>query len=381
MRERVEERHERILRVVRERGTVRVSELSAELGVSLETTRRDVLALAEVGRLKRVHGKVYWPTVALGARDARQERKEWVGSRDRVIGLVVPVAGYFFEEIIRGARAAAAAAGARLLVGVTEYRTDRDAAQIEGMLRSGVDGLLLAPSGTEQGLSSVDWAQIEGLEVPVVLLERAVGAGERGAQFDRVCTDHAEGAATAVRHLAGLGHERIALLTRATHHAASIRRGYRTAMNALGLPSDDLCRTEIEAIPSFLGADPSPLGLGYFETFDEEVDQLLALARSGEVRAALVHTDTDSLNLLQRLSAQGVGVPGDFALVSYDDELAALASVPLTAVAPPKHAIGEHAVGLLLRRFADPHTDITHVDLLPRLTVRASCGAVAQADQ
>lgn len=50
------ERRERIVQRVRDRGTVRISALAAELEVSLMTVRRDIATLAEEGRLERIHG-------------------------------------------------------------------------------------------------------------------------------------------------------------------------------------------------------------------------------------------------------------------------------------------------------------------------------------
>jgi len=50
------DRRERILKAVRERGTVRVSDLAEELDVSLMTVRRDIGVLADEGLLERIHG-------------------------------------------------------------------------------------------------------------------------------------------------------------------------------------------------------------------------------------------------------------------------------------------------------------------------------------
>ncbi|MEY9875016.1 DNA-binding LacI/PurR family transcriptional regulator [Streptacidiphilus sp. MAP12-33] len=363
MADRVEERHERILRLVREHGSMRVTELAEQLGTSKETMRRDVVALVDVGRLRRVHGKVCWPTATLNARDARLARRDAAGSQGPLLGMVVPVTGYFFHGVVRGARAAATAAGARLLIGVTEYRREQDAAQLRTMAKAGVDGLLFTPSWDVGGPSPEDLAQLAGLDVPTVVVERDIPVGSSAALLDRVCSDHANGAAQAVRHLAGLGHGRVALLSRRSHTEPQVRAGYRAAVRALGLPDDDL------------GAPGEPGVLGHFDSFEEEFTRLVALARSGEVRAALVHADADAVNVQNRLAVEGLRVPEDFALVGYDDELPAVSDVALTAVAPAKHALGEAAVTLLLRRLADPSVERTHLALVPELKVRDSCGS------
>ncbi|MFJ6632521.1 substrate-binding domain-containing protein [Streptomyces sp. NPDC091376] len=363
MRESVEDRHRRILRLVRERESLRVTELATVLGISVETARRDVTALAEVGRVRRLHGSVTWPTAPLNARDARLARQVPAPPRGGpVLGMVVPTANYFYRSVIRGARDAATAAGARLLVGITEYHQDRDATQIENMVGAGADGLLLTPCWGIEGPGERDAARIAEVRVPVVLLERRIPLGLPGADLDRVASDHAGGAALAVHHLAGLGHRRIALLSRNTHTWPHIRRGYRAALGALGLPDDDISPAD--------AARP-----GHVDEFERRADLLLELIRSEEVRAAVVHTDTDATNLLHRLLAQAVRVPEDFALVCYNDELAGLTDTPLTAVSPANHAVGETAVKLLLRRLEDPEVQRSTIEWLPELVVRRSCGA------
>lgn len=104
MRESAAERHDRLLGLVRDRGSARVSDLASQLGVSPVTVRRDVEELAGRGLLDRVHGSVSWPqdTVPAGPGSA--------GS-GLVLGMLAPSATYYFAEVIRGAHEAAARAG------------------------------------------------------------------------------------------------------------------------------------------------------------------------------------------------------------------------------------------------------------------------------
>ncbi len=62
MRLHVDQRHEKVLELVRERGSLRVAELAEELGMSAVTLRRDVEALAAQGLVERLHGAVVWPS-------------------------------------------------------------------------------------------------------------------------------------------------------------------------------------------------------------------------------------------------------------------------------------------------------------------------------
>ncbi|MEU3187298.1 substrate-binding domain-containing protein [Streptomyces sp. NPDC006923] len=361
MREGAAERHDRLLNLVRERGTVRVSDLAARLGVSPVTARRDVEALAVRGLLDRVHGSVSWPERQGPAGIAP-------GGGGPVLGMLAPAAAYYFAEVIRGAHEAAARLGARLILRVSDYRPEDDAAHAAGLLAAGAEGLLLAPSWTEPGHQAEysDW--IARLPVDTVLVERREVPGGPLAGLDRVCSDHAHGVLIAVRHLVRLGHRAPLLVARSDSPTAlAVRAGYREALASLGLdaPLPVIDSTSAERDP---------------ERFEAAARALCAAVRAGEATAALMHNDEDAIRMVRRLAELGVRVPGDLALITYDDEVAALADTPLTAVAPPKREVGRCAAELLVQRLTAPagaaeDAPRRHVELLPRLRVRASCGA------
>ncbi|MFJ2648770.1 substrate-binding domain-containing protein [Streptomyces sp. NPDC087420] len=357
MREGAAERHDRLLNLVRERGTVRVSDLADRLGVSPVTARRDAEALAARGLLDRVHGSVSWPERQGPAGIAP-------GGGGPVIGLLAPAAAYYFAEVIRGAHEAAARLGARLILRVSDYRPEDDAAHAAGLLAAGAEGLLLAPSWTEPGHPDTysDW--IARLPVATVLVERRGAPGGPLAALDRVCSDHAHGVLIAVRHLVGLGHRTPLLVARRdSPTATAVRAGYVQALDVLGLtaPGPVIDSTSAEREP---------------QVFERAAQAVRAAVRDGGATAALMHNDEDAIRMVRRLAELGVRVPEDLALITYDDEVAALADTPLTAVAPPKREVGRCAAELLVERLASAGGGVDeprrHVELLPRLRVRSS---------
>ncbi|MFJ7064456.1 substrate-binding domain-containing protein [Streptomyces sp. NPDC101115] len=363
MRESAAERHDRLLALVRERGTARVSDLAGLLGVSPVTARRDVEALAARGLLDRVHGQVSWPR-AQGAPGGVAGSGSGL-----VLGLLAPSATYYFAEVIRGAHEAAARAGARLILRISDYRPEEDRARTEGLLAAGAEGVLVAPGwrGPEDRLAYGDW--LAELPVPAVLLERRAAPGTPLDGLDRVSSDHAHGVLLALRHLLELGHATPLLVARSDSPTAlAVRAGYTEALGTLGLEAP---RTVIDSVP----AETDPEG------FERAVRALHEAVASGRASAALVHNDVDAIQIVQRLAELGVRVPEDLALIAYDDEVAALADTPLTAVAPPKRRVGRHATELLVERLGagsggdEDEAARRHLSLLPRLRVRDSCGA------
>ncbi|MEU6879065.1 substrate-binding domain-containing protein [Streptomyces sp. NPDC046712] len=348
-----EQRRARILDVVRELGTVRVVELAERIGLAAVTVRRDVAALADAGLLHRSHGAVSSPlpeNVAPG-----------LTHQHRAIGMLVPTVGSYFDEIIDGARSAATAAGARLVLGISAYESSHDRDQADQLLESGVDGLLLTPNWKPGGRPENSmW--IGDLRVPAVLVERRAAPDSPFAELDSVSSDHHHGVLRALRQLSSFGHRSVLLAARDDSWTAyQVRSGYEEATRLLGLepqPVIDIDRP---------GGDM------------EDVATQIAEAVEGGVRAVLVHNDQAAIQLVPLLRARGLRVPDDLALISYDDVFAALAAPALTAVAPPKRAVGAAALELLLSRLGSGHDlPVSHVELLPDLKIRTSCGGAGQ---
>ncbi|MFB7407546.1 LacI family DNA-binding transcriptional regulator [Streptomyces sp. NPDC056202] len=357
-----EERREAILRMVERRGTVTVKEVAAETGVSAVTVRQDVRDLAGRGLVVRVHGGAMSLAAAQQAPAPGAAAPRPAAQQDRVLGLVVPPGDYYYPEIIRGVREAARAHGMRLVLAVSGETLADNREQARRLVAAGADGLLLMPrAGLEPAERAEQWPA--GLDVPVVLMDRR--AGPESGRVEQVASDHAHGAGLAVRHLAGLGHRRIALAARAeSPNTPLIREGYLAACQALGLPAGPEYR---------VGPSDGP-------TSAEWCEDLVSAVGAGDVRAALVHNDLDAVTLVGLLQSRGLRVPEDLAIVTYDDEVAELSDVPLTAVAPPKRAVGAWAVDLMRRRLADPGAPLTALLLRPELRVRDSSGAIEGRD-
>ncbi|MEV5578676.1 substrate-binding domain-containing protein [Streptomyces parvus] len=361
MREGAAERHDRLLNLVRERGTVRVSDLADRLGVATVTARRDVEALASRGLLERTHGSVSWPA-------ERGPAGTPVGGGP-VIGMLAPAAAYYFAEVIRGAHEAAARLGARLILRVTDYRPEDDAAHAAGLLAAGAQGLLLAPSWTAPDHPERYGERMARLPGEKVLVEREGVPGGPLEGLDRVVSDHAHGVLLAVRHLVRLGHGTPMLVARSDSPTAqAVRAGFTRALAVLGLAGT-------APLIATLAADRDPA------LFERSALAVRDAVREGRASSVLVHNDEDAIRLVRRLAELGVRVPEDLALITYDDEVAALADTPLSAVAPPKRDVGRGAAELLVERLSGPRypggdgwPPRRHVALLPTLRVRGSCG-------
>ncbi|MEU4067076.1 substrate-binding domain-containing protein [Streptomyces wedmorensis] len=359
-----EDRQRAIVAAVRERGSVRIGTLAEELNVAAVTVRSDVRELARRGEVVRVHGGVARPaehgengpsTPTTGAGHAPAEDVT-AGRTPRTysLGMVVPHSSYYYPEVVGGATAAAESFGATLTVEVSQ-NAFTEKALVAKMLQTGVDGLLVTTAEDPRTSPGTE-AWLRELPVPVVLAERRTGLDT--GTVEHVATSHEYGAHLALRHLVARGRSRIALLQFATMTAPMLQAGYDQALTALNL---EPCSPDV----------PSTLLENDLTDLDDKCAQLVRCVKSGQVDAILVHNDSIALPLVSRLQESGIRVPDDLAVVTYDDELATLADPPLTAVAPPRRAVGAEAVELLVRRLEDPTRPTHHLMLNPVLNVRS----------
>jgi len=211
--------------------------------------------------------------------------------------------------------------------------------------------------------------------VPTVLMERRPRQGSAAHSLGSACSDHWYGAHLAVEHLVGLGHRRIVFATRDDSPTA---RALRAAFTSIAR-AHPLLEEWAWALISQQAGREGPY------TADETADLPLLLRRM-KATAVVLHSDVDALMVVQRLADDAVRVPEDCSVVAYDDVVAALATSPLTAVAPPKTEVGRAAAELLVQRLRESgEQPARRVELLPRLMVRGStrrvAGSAAQDDE
>ncbi|WP_203579926.1 LacI family DNA-binding transcriptional regulator [Microbacterium hibisci] len=343
------ERRARILELARQDGAVSISRLTADLGVSHVTVRRDLDALVAENVLDKVRGGAMLPTG-----QSAPSRTSSV-----TIGVVVPTS-YYYRYVVEGVGEALEGIGDIKLV-ISEYDLGVEYRLVRELADAGVDGLLWVPTVSEVNQMPEFDEFVGGVGVPLVFVERETPGGGLGT-VSSVRSAHERGVVSALRHLRELGHRRLVMVSRgASQSAEFVRRGWRDAMGRLGFDEESTILGPVE-----LGAGPT------WERGSADV-VLDAVERLGAT-AVFSHGDENSLfGLVQNARARGLTVPDRLSIVAYDDDVSAHADPPITAVAPDRRRVGVHAVELLLDLIENGDVEPPlQLQVDPRLIVRAS---------
>jgi DNA-binding LacI/PurR family transcriptional regulator len=354
-----ETRREAILEALRRDGAVRVSDLAESTGVTPITIRRDIVQLEEEGVVRRVHGGAVLVQERSGA--ARNDF-DGIPTGSRRIGMLVPSFDYYWPGVIEGAQQEAAKHGLTVVLRGSSYEADDTLPHVDYLLnRAHAAGLILAPN-MKAAHSAQTLESLATSGVPMVLVERTAVVGPFHRTVESVVSDHSQGAAMAMRHLAELGHRRIGLVISGDSPTAPhLRQGWLTARRELGIDDlEVLDETVASSRESSWGA-----------TVDVILDKCLDLGTT----ALLVHADQAAASITQRCEIRGLSVPGDLSIVAYDDEVAELCTPPLTAVRPPRTSLGRAAVNLVAERIRNPDRPAHSVVITPSLHVRQTTGS------
>jgi LacI family transcriptional regulator len=326
-----------------------IKQVALEAGVSVATVSR---VLNDKGPASEAT-KIRIRTVAERLRYVPHgAARSLITKRTNALGVLLPdMHGEFFSEVIRGIDLASRRLGYHLLVSSSHG----DRGEMEAVLRATrgrVDGLIVMSPDLDAEMLRANLPDT----LPVVLLN----CGSDGFGFDSITIDNYGGALAIVRHLAELGHRRIALVKGpAGNFDASERlRGYRDAMRAL--PGGWSQELELDG--------------GFSEESGDRAGAY-ALALRPVPSAIFAANDSMAIGVLSALRDAGVRVPEDISLAGFDDiPISRFTAPPLSSVRVPIADLGGRAVTRLVHAIGMKNRHRRRHETLPTtLVVRRSC--------
>jgi LacI family transcriptional regulator len=327
---------------------VTMADVAREVGVSLMTVSRVINNKDDVSPTTRQ--RVQDAIARLGYRPSGIARG-LATRRTGTLGLVVPdVANPFFADVARGVEHHAYANGYNVFLCNTSEDPEREMAVLQSLEEKRVDGVVLCSSR----LGDDALRALLERHPAVVLINRQLDDDHVGV----VLVDDLGGGREATQHLLRAGHRAVGFLAGpAVSHSGRQRfEGYRAAFAAAD-PSYNPSWTR-HCLPTVAGGR-------------EAAHELLS--SHPELTALFCYNDLVAVGALQACGALGRQVPGDLAVIGFDDILlAGLVTPPLTTCRVPRYELGGEALRLLLNRIAGPLEECDQIVLQPELVVRAS---------
>lgn len=324
--------------------TTTLAEIAAEAGVSVPTVSRVLNGKRGISELKRTQIEKLLDERGYERRKPRRE----VALIDFVIsGLDTQWA----TDLLRGAQAEAARAGADLVLTATEGRQAGTPDWIERLITRGTDGVVLVVS--ELAPNARD--ELSKLQVPVVLIDPV---GTDTESFVTVSATDWAGGRDATEHLLALGHTRIGFITGRLELECHQDRldGYFSALGRARIATDTALVREGDSLTS--GG----------QKFGGE---LLDLPE--RPTAIISGSDEQAYGVYLAARERGIRIPEDLSIVGFDDvDLCQWVTPQLTTVRQPLAGMAAEATRLLLALSRGEAIANPRVQLASDLIVRDS---------
>jgi LacI family transcriptional regulator len=280
--------------------------------------------------------------------------RSFATKKSNLIGLVVSdISNLFYAELARGIEDKAHEEGYNVIFCSTDNKPERMEIYVNLMLDAGVDGFIFASVRLHEPVVQ----RLIAERFPLVLVNRKL----RGEAYNYVVLNNIQGAYESTEHLINLGYRRIAIITGNSNLSTGLDRlkGYNQALRDYHIEFDE----------NYVIQGPFTRETGY-----EGAKRLLTMKDKPE--AIFGGNDYIAMGVIDAVEELGVHIPGDIALVGFDDtEFASNQRIKLTTVSQRKYEMGNLGVQILIDYIERKETDYIHkVILEPRLIVRESCG-------
>ena len=332
------------------RVTANIHDVARRARVSIATVSRVVnrIATVDAALAERV-----WKAVDEVGYVPNTQARALVSGHSRILGLIVSeITNPFFPELMQEFENRAVAEGYEVMIGSTNYDPERTELLIRRMLERKVDGVAVMTFGIEEKL--VEKLVKQGF--PLVFVD----AGPELANVRVLKVNYGEGIREAVRHLAALGHRRIAFISGPLEMRTAVTRrdAFQSAMAELGL-----------AVPAAAVVE----GKHTMESGKAAMEKLLAAPELPT--AVLCSNDMTAIGVLHALDETTHRAPKDISVVGFDDiHLAQFMLPPLTTVQMSCRELAAAAVEALRAGIEAGHAKAAQREwpIATRLVVRRS---------
>ena len=334
-------------------GNVTITDIAREAGVSKATVSRVLNRSASVdsGTRERVEEiirkKRYSPSTV--ARNLSY-------GTSSIVGIIVPeIDNPFFGELLRGASSIADKNDLTLMCFNSDDNAEKDYKALKTLKDYRVRGMLYTPAtdyDTSEQRKTVT-RLIEGLDVPVILMDREPAAFER---FDGIFFEDRKSMYEATERLILAGHKRIGIINASLDRGlARIRQaGYRDALEKYRIPYDE----------SYCYFGDYPVSQAY-----RHACQMLDM--ENRPTAVVTCNNNISMGFLKALQEHGMKIAEDIACIGLDRiEALDIIGSGFNFIRRDAGEMGKRAMEMLIHKMAFPNGAAQKVYLDSEVVIR-----------
>ena len=336
------------------RKAVTIVDIARRLGISPMTVSRALTGSPEVSRETRE--KVLSCAGEMGYRPHRWARS-LVTQKTSMVGVVIPdISHSFFAEVTRGIEEVVQKAGYNLLLCHSSLDPEKEKAEIDMLVGSRVEGLIVASEQPEKMPRIFDELTENGMAF--VLVDRFFP----NRDFPSVVVDDLAVGRMAAEHLIGLGHRRIGHIQGPRLSPASLRR-----------------RGFVQALQAYkISVSKESIARGNFDISSGREAMIRLLENNSRPTAVFAANDPMAVGALYACRETGLQVPADISIMGAGNIEGADHPNPfLTTMDWPREQLGRAAAEILLAAMshrADRAFTVRKV-FQPQLLVRQSSGS------
>lgn len=226
-------------------------------------------------------------------------------------------------------------------------------------LETNISGIVLFPQDQPFFSNELLWMSLQ--KYPLVLLDRYLPH----LNTSYVIADNQTAGELCVKHLHGLGHQRIALITTSDRNTFSVKHrlaGMQSAANQLNMPENSIHIIE--------GWDTTKESNHYQE-------MLIKLVSEDKITAFVASESDTCANLYNLCTSLNINIPAAVSLISFDTPMTETRNPDFfTHINQSEYIMGREAGTLLRRRLEQQDMNIYRKVITPSLEIHQSTAAV-----
>lgn len=339
---------------------VTLKDIAKEAGVSTAAVSKALQNKPDIG--ESTSRRIRAIADSLGYKPNHLAKSLRIGHSD-VLGVLIPDnCNPYNALVIKGVEKTARERGYTVIVANTDENPDIEREVLRSMVSMQVAGILAIP---------IRLSNYEEIVRPLIFMSRypyhkdycEKAESEIGREFSYIVNDDYLGEYLAASHLANRGYKDIFLITGGNNPETvegimnlTRLKGYRKALEDSGIP---------------FKRDRVRFGVNNIE---DSYKTVLKILKNEPIPLALcMNSDYCALGALSAINEMGLEIPGQVAIVGYDDiEMALYAGRPITTIHQEKYKIGSESAAQVIAAIEAKSDKIQRLVLPPALVARTT---------